>query len=248
MKGIQCHYPGRSSARERLSANAADNMRGSKRAADDGHLEQSTEATQSSVNVDTMFSENDAALMNFDFADIGEGDLDWHTVDVEKPGMQILNHQEAYANATDLMTLVPIDQATSREDYEQYFGPISPVPSPPLPIMPTYDLRSFRKKSMTRGGANTTAMLMIRILTAYPMMMRDKASPPPFIHSSYMTNGLDCENRSYESLATCASLMQMLGSGGKRSRKLLWKNVRLECERFHAEVSATNRFALKAST
>lgn len=80
--------------------------------------------------------------------------------------------------------------------------------------------------------------MMKRILTAYPAMMRNRDSLPPFIHTSSLSGATAALNQPSESLTTCESLMQLLGSskGGDASRRLVWKNVRLECERLHLEV------------
>jgi hypothetical protein len=94
-------------------------------------------------------------------------------------------------------------------------------------------LRSFTQLPAIQGGALTTSMLMVRILVSYPMMLRDIKSPPPFIHPHSLSG---YENISTESLTTCANLIQMVGNGGHGSRNLLWKNVRLECERLQVQV------------
>jgi hypothetical protein len=98
-----------------------------------------------------------------------------------------------------------------------------------IPSMPQHQLRFFTQKPSIAGPAFSTAMMMLRILTSYPTMLRDASAPPPFIHPSFLApeSGL-------EALATCASLMQLTGPG---SRRLVWKNVRLECERMQVQVS-----------
>jgi hypothetical protein len=95
-----------------------------------------------------------------------------------------------------------------------------------IPSMPSYALRSFTKRS---SSASTTTTLILRILTSYPTMLADPTSPPPFIHPSFLTGADDME-----SLSTCASLMHLLSS--PRNQSLLWKNVRLECERLQVQV------------
>jgi hypothetical protein len=108
--------------------------------------------------------------------------------------------------------------------------------------MPTYHMRSFTQRPTTTatGITNPTATMMLRILTSYPIMLRDPKNPPPFIHPSFL------DSRSLESLDTCASLVQMLASGVKGSKKLLWKNVRLECERLGVQVQSPPSFCPRA--
>jgi hypothetical protein len=57
---------------------------------------------------------------------------------------------------------------------------------------------------------------------------RTNTTPPPFIHPSFLNN-----DDEMDSLGTCASLMHLLGP---RNQHLLWKNVRLECERLTVQV------------
>ena len=65
------------------------------------------------------------------------------------------------------------------------------------------------------------------------MMLRHNTLPP-FIHSSLLSR--DVENNDMEPLNNCISLMHMISSGVQGSRKLFWKNVRLECEHLYEEV------------
>ena len=58
---------------------------------------------------------------------------------------------------------------------------------------------------------------------------------PPFIHPQF--TGQNVENDQMESLENCISLVRMIGNGSRSSRKLFWKNVRMECERLYRDVS-----------
>lgn len=115
-------------------------------------------------------------------------------------------------------------------------GQIVSIRRPCIPVMPTFSLRSFAPNPAIKGGTQATAILIARILTSYPMMMRNQDSLPPFIHPCSLSNVPDSESKSVESLTTCMSLMQMISTNAQGSRKLLWKNVRLECERLQQEV------------
>lgn len=107
-----------------------------------------------------------------------------------------------------------------------------------IPQMPTYHLRSFAQSRSVTGRSSATATLMTRLLASYPRIMHRPGSFPPFIHPHSL--GLSTHNLSEgsESLATCVALMQMVSSGATGSRKLLWKNIRMECERLQAEVTS----------
>ncbi|KAK5095426.1 hypothetical protein LTR70_003590 [Exophiala xenobiotica] len=50
-----------------------------------------------------------------------------------------------------------------------------------------------------------------------------------------------------EPLNNCISLMHMLKSGVQGTRKLFWKNVRLECERLYGECLELSEWALLAA-
>lgn len=65
-------------------------------------------------------------------------------------------------------------------------------------------------------------------------MMLRHGTLPPFIHPRLISS--HAENTRMEPLTNCVSLMHMIGSRIQGSRKLFWKNVRLECERLCAEV------------
>jgi hypothetical protein len=103
----------------------------------------------------------------------------------------------------------------------------------PIPRMPTFYLRSFAQSKSVTGRSSATATLMTRMLTSYPRIMYRPGSLPPFIHPHSLGHNTHNPN---ESLTTCVTLTQMVSSGATGSRKLFWKNVRLECERLQVEV------------
>ncbi|KAF1851288.1 uncharacterized protein K460DRAFT_273591 [Cucurbitaria berberidis CBS 394.84] len=121
------------------------------------------------------------------------------------------------------------------------------IPSPSIPTMPTHNLRSFAQNPAIIAGTQTTAILMARILTSFPIMMRSQDSLPPFIHPYSLSNVPGSESKSLESLTTCMSLMQMVSTSAHGGRKLLWKNVRLECERLQGEYARLDRWELLSS-
>ena len=84
---------------------------------------------------------------------------------------------------------------------------------------------------MELGKMQKTAHLMLHTLRSYPSMMMRHNTLPPFIHPSALTSLNVDNNDDVEPLNNCISLSYMLNSGVKGSRKLFWKNVRMECER-----------------
>ena len=65
-------------------------------------------------------------------------------------------------------------------------------------------------------------------------MMLHRDVLPPFLHPSLMA--LADGETAMEPLTNAMSLVHMIGSGFKSSRKLFWKNARMECERLLEEV------------
>lgn len=167
-----------------------------------------------------------------------EEEFDWGALDVEIPGVQ---HLDVDAN------LIPPSQLDSTcqlllnlprppSSTTAQAGQIMPAKSPSIPQMPSFSLRSFAQNPELQHGAQATALLLFRVLTSYPMMMRGEDSLPPFIHPYSLSHALATESKSMESLTTCVNLMQMVGTNMQGSRRLLWKNIRLECERLREEV------------
>jgi hypothetical protein len=193
----------------------------------------STEAAQLSSTIDGNLPSSENITTDVDFANFGEGHLVWDLVNVEKSSYPNIHIPDTYEPPPDSLDLLAFNHPTSETNFGIYNMCTSPSSSASIPKMPTYALRSFTQRSAIKGSATTTAMLMVRILTSYPMMLQDSKSLPPFIHPSFLTGD---EDKSMESLTTCASLMRMLGSA-HGSKSLLWKNVRLECERLQVQVS-----------
>jgi hypothetical protein len=180
-----------------------------------------------------LASNNDVPI-DFAFTDFDEGHVEWDLISVAKPSSSTTHLPDTHQQPHDLMDPLTFHNPTTQTGYGIYTSPTSLPHINSISTMPTYDLRSFTQRSAIKGSATTTAMLIVRILTSYPVMLQDSKSPPPFIHPSFLS---DDEDASMESLTTCASLMRMLGSGGHASKSLLWKNVRLECERLQVQVS-----------
>ncbi|KAK4125685.1 hypothetical protein N657DRAFT_568401 [Parathielavia appendiculata] len=73
-------------------------------------------------------------------------------------------------------------------------------------------------------------------------MMLRHTTLPPFIHPRLLFSPIADNDDDLEPLHNCISLMHMLNSRVAGSRKLFWRNVRMECERFCAENSTWNRW------
>lgn len=107
-------------------------------------------------------------------------------------------------------------------------------PNVSIPRVPTSAVRSLIQRPKMKTGAQKIAKLMLHTLKSYPRMMLRHNTLPPFIHPHLISS--DVENNHKEPVTNCISLVHMISSGVQGSRKLFWKNVRLECERLCEEV------------
>lgn len=103
-----------------------------------------------------------------------------------------------------------------------------------LQSLPTYHLRSFNHRTRMNTGAQRTSNLILHTLKSYPMMLRRDNTLPPFVHPHLVSN--EVQNNDMEPLTNCINLVHMLSSRFHGTRKLFWKNVRMECESLYASV------------
>lgn len=106
--------------------------------------------------------------------------------------------------------------------------------NPSIPGAPTFTVRSLVQRPKMQAGAQRIANLILHTLKSYPLMMLRLNTLPPFVHPSLVSGNV--ENVHMEPVTICISLVHMISSGVLGSRKLFWKNVRLECERLSEEV------------
>ena len=104
-----------------------------------------------------------------------------------------------------------------------------------IPAQVTSNPRSLVQRPKFKPGGEGIATLILHTLKSYLRMMLQHNTLPPFIHPRTISPDFDQGNT--EPLTNCISLVHMIGSKIKGSRKLFWKNVRLECERLLEDVS-----------
>ncbi|KAI9708235.1 MAG: hypothetical protein M1820_004189 [Bogoriella megaspora] len=114
-----------------------------------------------------------------------------------------------------------------------------------IPAEPTRYFRSIAQRPKAKAGTQRIANLILHTLKSYPLMMLRQNALPPFIHPTLISS--DSENNCMESLTNCISLVHMISGGVQGSRKLFWKNVRLECERLYEEHFKLNKWELLAA-
>ena len=122
---------------------------------------------------------------------------------------------------------------TAVDETVQLLGAI-PSPNTLTPAPSIYTVRSLIQRPKVKIGAQRTANLMFHTLKSFPRMMLRHNTFPPFIHPHLIS--LDIEENGMELITNCISLMHMISRRAPGSRKLFWKNVRLECERICHEV------------
>ncbi len=170
--------------------------------------------------------DNALDLSGPDFTQLAAGyfDPDIEFADFWDPSM---NDKDIQYHSLEYSSLPSTGQPTEKQQVI-YFPDVS------IPAVPSQMVRSFIQRPKLNTGAQRITSLLFHTLKSYPLMMvRDKALPP-FIHPQLVSS--DVENNDMEPLTNCMSLVYMLSSRIHGSRKLFWKNVRMECEHLCADV------------
>lgn len=178
----------------------------------------------------------DSALVISDpeFANLGEEYLDWNDPDIDfadflnaQTNDEIVQHPSSESSSLNRRSTSSTDQIVQIQQAISSSNASMPTP-------PSNTVRSLTQRPKIKTGAQKIANLMLHTLKSYPLMMLRYNTLPPFVHPSLMSS--DVENSHMEPLTNCISLVHMISSPVHGSRKLFWKNVRLECERLREEV------------
>ena len=155
--------------------------------------------------------------LDIDFADFLNPQMDYETVQYpSSDASSLVRHSTPWTNQA-----VQVQQAISSSNVL-------------IPALPTSTPRSLIQRPKMKTGAQRVANLILHTLKSYPLMMIRHNTLPPFIHPSLISSNV--ENNDMEPLTNCICLVHMISSGVQGSRKLFWKNVRMECERLCEEV------------
>lgn len=223
-KGIECRYSASSrqstEARIQKIANVSTGRRNTIPSPPESDVfAESSLATNSDVDaiIDSVLVPSDLVSTNF-----GDASIDDINQDL---GFSSFLGLEGHRNdiQTPLSGWYPVEgqQTTS------YFN-LS------IPAQVTSNPRSLVKRVRFKIGGEGTAALILHTLKSYLRMMMYHHTLPPFIHPHTISPDFDKGNT--EPLVNCVSLVHMIGSKVRGSRKLFWKNVRLECERLLSDV------------
>jgi hypothetical protein len=134
------------------------------------------------------------------------GSLEWNNMDIQ---------------FTDFLT-----PATANQPGRPPFG-LS------IPVAPTLAVRTLVQRPKPKREAHLIANLIFSTLKSLPLMMMRHNALPPFKHPR--CDSSPTLKAQMESWANCTSLIRMISTGVRESRKLFWKNVRMECERLQEE-------------
>lgn len=234
-KAIECQYPAnRSKAAEsklqhgsnrQLAPEKAPSLSAVDFVSTEDHLASNTD---SDIILDSALAISDPDLANL------EGFLGW-----DDPGIdfdEFLNPQTekgAIQSPTLRMSSLIHSTPTTDPTIHVLQGCVS-SPNLPIPRVPSYARRSIMQRPKMKTSAHRVTNLILHNLRSYPLMMRHPNNLPPFIHPSLISS--DIENDDVEPLTNCISLVYMISSQVQGSRKLFWKNVQQECERWCEEV------------
>ena len=210
---------------------------------DDAPIEQSTVTVVNASSVENreasedgrMSLEDTYATPTADFADLGGDDFHWNVPEIDFD--DFVDPQMMGETAVDIASSSsssgPVPMALNSRLLQAQLSVISPASS--IPASPSLLFRSLNKRPKLKIESQRIADLMVHNLKSYPLMVLRHKTLPPFIHPHLLSS--EAENDHTEPLTNCISLVHMLGSGVQGSRKLFWKNVRLECEHLYAEAS-----------
>lgn len=178
------------------------------------------------LNRDTIHH-TELAVVDHEVADLEGEYLNWNAPEIELPDNELIEFLDLQTNETSPYfstggSLVsrhsfPIDQ-----EFQINWS---------IPALPTPNPHSLTKRSTANVGMERTATLVLHTLKSYVLSMLRHNSLPPFIHPSLVSAEF-----LMEPLMNCINLVHMIGGEMKGSRKLFWRNVRMECERMCDEV------------
>ncbi|PLB50990.1 hypothetical protein P170DRAFT_436070 [Aspergillus steynii IBT 23096] len=146
------------------------------------------------------------------------------------------------------------DSETPSSSSDNRLGPqsVTTAPESQIPRLPTLDMPSILRRQHADAGAQRVSQIILQTLKSYPLMMMRQKTPPPFLHPSLLatsaTDGAaDDTTESLEPWHNCMSLVYMANSKIKGSRRLFWRNVQAECERFCQRHFELDRWELLAT-
>lgn len=175
------------------------------------------------LDLDNTLTTTDTEIGNLEALDLLNSDMDFADFLM---GSQIINDKVIPVTSTMESSSSDLQRSTHSDNQLSLSIPLS---------LPIWSSRSLIHRPKFKAGTQRIANLMFHTLKSYPQMMLRPDSLPPFIHPASMLEGFS-DNDHMEPLNNCISLVHMVNSRVRGSRKLFWMNVRMECERICEEV------------
>ena len=219
MKGTECQYISKSPRSKRPGIQNSNFLNASN-------------YQETNLNRDTI-RHDELVIVDQEVADLRGESFNWDVPDIELAGDEFadfLNLQTNEINQYPSMGGSLVSRLSPPIDQEfQIKLPIAPNWS--VPAVPTPNPHSLVKRPKINAGTERTATLILHTLKSYVLTMLRHNSLPPFIHPSFVSAEFFMEP-----LTNCINLVHMISGEMKGSRKLFWRNVRMECERLCDEV------------
>lgn len=226
-KGNECHYPATSRRAAELGVQKVDNVSNPRKNPPISPLELETHVTSESPlgvgsDVDAII-DGVLASSNLVPTDLDDG---------------IINGEAQNIELDDLFDLQGSQRPSQfpPSSWRPFEGPQTDLFfNLSIPAQVTSNSRALILRPEARSGGQGIAKLIMYTLKSYVRMMLQHDTLPPFIHR--WTISPDLEHVNTEPLTNCITLLHMIGSQTRGSRKLFWRNVKLECERLLEDVS-----------
>ncbi|KAF1981558.1 hypothetical protein K402DRAFT_398431 [Aulographum hederae CBS 113979] len=226
-KGIACQYPAASRPRNIPNSLAEPEKTESSLIADPSGVDQ-----PESLHNDGQVLFDDAISSEPDFANIGGDFLNFDIPDIDFG--DLLNPETNFGVAEGS----PSSPSSLVRHSVALTGQTGPMRFESIPPVPSSTIRMLIERPKPNSGPQRISDIIFHTLKSYPLMMLQHDTLPPFIHPQ-MTS-LDVGDTDIEPLTNCINLVRMISSGARGSRKLFWKNVRMECEHLRHEHSILN--------
>ncbi|KAE8550234.1 hypothetical protein EYB25_006455 [Talaromyces marneffei] len=186
------------------------------------------------LDLDNTLTTTDTEIGNLEALDLLNSDMDFADFLM---GSQIINDKVIPVTSTMESSSSDLQRSTHSDNQLSLSIPLS---------LPIWSSRSLIHRPKFKAGTQRIANLMFHTLKSYPQMMLRPDSLPPFIHPASMLEGFS-DNDHMEPLNNCISLVHMVNSRVRGSRKLFWMNVRMECERICEEYLRMNKWEILAA-
>jgi len=194
----------------------------------------SAQNRQEASNDGNMILDNALVISDPEFSNIGGEYLDWNDPDIDFADFLNPQTYDETVQYPSKGSSSSVRHSTSSSHQTVQVRQTTSSPNVSIPAVPTSTIRKLILRPNMNTGPQRIANLILHTLKSYPIMMLRHNTLPPFINPRLISS--DAENDQMEPLTNCISLVHMISSGVQGSRKLFWKNVRLECERLFEEV------------